>query len=126
MSYIQVTERRVNLKHTHTQSFGGFFIYIKLVFQLWKQSFSFIKLLPFYKVLLTYLLLALKTPYWIFIKPFASLISLKTTYSGDYYMRNERIVENNIVKVVTIRFIFIPFFCYPSKMNNKDWERIVK
>lgn len=124
-----ITRKVINrrIRHVHTNKNGGFVCYAKLTAQLWFQLFSLRSQYsqmglnqPYYLLIL---LMLLKTPYWLFIKPLFFVFSKRTTYQGDYTLEDGDLNKHHSVKKTVVYFLLgIPFFIYKSKPNTKDWN----
>lgn len=115
-----------NINHTHTQNNAGYFAYWQLTFQLWGMFIQSFKMISKVQFLFGLFVIALKTPFWLFIKPAFQVFSVKTRMKGSCTWQNDKIVKNSIRKSKYIRFIGIPFLWYPSSITNEEWEKIKK
>lgn len=126
--------------HTHRQFHGGFIMYIQLIAQLFGQLREAKKTMVgmiddnsgkiVTKVMLNWLgiLMVLKTPYWLFIKPLLCLFHTKTFYEGTYQEWDNGIIDKvDIDKKGVVYFLrVIPVAPVFGKLNKKDLERIFK
>lgn len=117
--------------HTHTIGNGGFFLYLKLTIYLWINIFKYRKEFiqvenkkwDYFIIIITSFL---KTPYWLFIKPFLFFFSVKKVYKGSYTLENGNLNKKHSVnKRVIYRFLNIPFFFYFGRPNAKEWSYLL-
>lgn len=128
-----ITRKVINrrIRHVHINKNGGFICYAKLTAQLWFQLFSLGSQysqmgLNEPKYYLLVLLILLKTPYWLFIKPLFFVFSKRTTYQGDYTLEDGVLRKHHSVNKTVVHFLLgIPFFMYKSKLNTKDWNYLL-
>lgn len=128
-----VTHLTRNINYTRTNQTLGFIAQWKLVFSLWLMALNVLSLFrtfsplkSIYMIPWTYIVLIVKTPWWMFIKPFGKIYSRKTTWVGTYEQRNKTIVSSDVRKHVTHKLLGIPFLKYPSSMTKADWDYVGK
>lgn len=131
LSIKNVQEKNVNFELSLTNSFGGFLGYIKLLIQLWNQIHSTNFFSTFDKVKLS-LVLILKSPWYLFLKPWGCLFTTHTKYDGSVkaVFYNEQLARHsfsNTKKTFHITFLKIPFFFYnTSSLSPKDEEILLE
>lgn len=126
-----VTHLTRNINYTRTNRTLGFIAHWKLVFSLWGMALNVLSLFrtfsplkSIYMIPWTYIVLIIKTPWWMFIKPFGKIYSRKTTWIGTYEQRNKTIVNSDVRKNVTHKLFGIPFLKHPSSMTQVDWDYV--
>lgn len=121
------TVTKKSVKNIYHSSNGGFIIYAKLTFQIWKQANSISSSLNLFTIFNLYTKLFFKSIWWIFIKPFASIFSSSVKIEGNFESVNYQIPKNhNLSKVVIIKIFKIPVFFYPSNLTAEDWQQLLK
>jgi len=134
-------KQRDLLMHRHTKNItsttnytnGGFIAYFFLTLSLWKASLNIFTLLQhfkpsqaWYRIPWLWLVMAIKTPWWILIKPFGCVYSHTVYLKGRCILINGDLTEYDFKKRVTHKLLGIPFFFHPSsKLTAKDWEKIL-
>lgn len=104
-----------------TQKFAGFRTYRKLYFQLWNQVRAMPKIAP---TKMLYSKMAIKTPWWLFIKPMGQLISYTTVIDGSFSWRNGVLDEMDARKFRTWKLCGVPLISCPLSITKDDVESI--
>lgn len=108
------TQQTVDLDHTHTQKFGGFFTYGKLIFS--SLSNSMFKSLTTYQKIHTLISFIIIGFFKSFLCPFKVVEKLK----GIYIMRNIQIDTSQLKKTTIIYFLFIPIWFSKKRATMGD------
>lgn len=128
-----VTEVTRNVNYSRLNNNGGFIAYWKITFQLWGMALNILNLIKLfspwksvYMIPWTLFVLALKTPWFLFLKPLGKIYSFKTTWVGSYRTRNDVIITSDVKKHISHKLFGITFLKYPSVMTPTDWEHVSK
>lgn len=123
------TYNTLRFSHTHTQRFGGYITYFKLVWYFYSEILKhFSSCLSFWDKVYFILTVPFNTIWWLTIKPLGCVFKVKTKYNGDikYNCGVTEYYEYSARKTKTFKIIGIPFFWYFSnKLNTKDLKRIL-
>jgi len=104
------TLNRNKVENTSVRKYGGYLIYWKLYFQLWQLSA--VKVFTPWQRFQTIVIILIKTPWWLAIKPLGCLFSTKTRLRGSYERMDGVLAYAKEETTVVWRFIGIPFFMY--------------
>lgn len=142
-----MTISTTKINNTNTNSNYGYIGYFKLYKQILVQIKDMKKLVGTFQDQLTKagiiekklvtkwsffqikFMVALKTPWWLLIKPIGKIFSTKVNYKGTYSRYNDsvKIQDVKIVKKgAVLLFKVIPIFPLVGKLNKKDLENIFK
>lgn len=128
---VNIVTRQINYSRINNN--GGFLFYWKLTFQLWCMVLNMLNLIKvfspwkaIYMIPWTVLILALKTPWFLFLKPFGKIYSLKTTWAGTYQTRNDALIKSSVQKHIAHKLFGITFLKHPSAMTPADWDYVSK
>lgn len=108
------TQQTVNLDHTHTQKFGGFFTYGGLILSCFSNPMF--KSLNNYQKIHTLISFIIIGFFKSFLCPFKVVEKLK----GIYIVRNIQIDTSQLKKSTTIYFLFIPVWFYKKRATIGD------
>lgn len=128
-----VTDVTRNINYNQNSTNGGFIAYWKVTFQMWVMALNIFNLIKvfspwksIYMIPWTFVVMLVKTPWWLFIKPLGIIYSSKRTWVGSYQTRNNVIVKSSVKKHITHKLFGIPFLKYSSAMSKADWEYVSK
>ena len=113
-----VSTTKSTIKNTHRYRNGGFFTYLKLTFQLWGQAFA----MPSEGKYKLYIIMLLKTPYWLLIKPWLCFFSSVVVYKGSYTSTNNIVdsKKHTLIKSIIFRYISLSKLYH---QNRKIYNR---
>ena len=111
---------------TQTNMFGGYITYWKLVADLFRQLKTMKTPTPL--GLGFYLSLAVKLPWWLFIKPLGWFFSTKIFYHvvAREYEDGRIVVEEEEKRGALYLFRILPIFPIFGRLNEKDLKAIFK
>lgn len=128
-----VTDVTRNINYNQNKTNGGFVAYWKATFQMWWMALNILNLIKvfspwkaIYMIPWTFIVMLVKTPWWLFIKPIGKIYSSKTTWVGAYQTRNDVLIKSTVKKHITHKLLGIPFLKHPSEMTTADWEYVSK
>jgi hypothetical protein len=126
-TYSQHVVRR-EISHVRKLYNGGHITYIKLYFKLFKMQKVALSVFPWYQKMWEWFTFALKTPWWIIIKPFGVVYSKKVTYKGEFVVINDNLDLDtfDVKKSIVHRLFYIPVFMSPWFINQEDMDFILK
>lgn len=131
MDYVTQSTFNINSKRLNTN--GGFIGYWKMTFKLWLMVFNISDLIKtftpwksLYMIPWLFIVMLVKTPWYLFIKPFGQIYSRKTTWVGSYHEKNGIVTGSNIKKHISHKLFGATFLKHPSAMTKADWEHIRK
>lgn len=111
------TVKRVEVKNTSTQTFGGFKAYLKLYF----SNLELIKNTP--KVtIFTHLNLLLQCVF----KPLKQFYSYTTKINGCYSIINGNFKNESLKKIIIYKLFNLPIFVSSSELTNEDIKELLK
>jgi hypothetical protein len=123
--------RSINYKQSNTH--GGFFAYLKITAKIWWMALNILNLIKIfspwkaiYMIPWTLVVITLKTPWWLFLKPFGWFYSSYITWVGTYQTRNDVIVKSDVKKHITHKLFGIPIFKHQAAMKKADWDHVGK
>lgn len=112
---------------TNRQNFGGFVAYLKLVISLYQQLFFQRNLFTKTELAKVVIYSLVKTPYWLFLKPFASLVQVETNYKTNYQFtfidnvikeKDKKFTKDS--KKISFYFLSIRLFALTTGLKPKD------
>lgn len=127
-----LTVNNKTIDKTSTQYFGGYKAYFQLYFQLWRMYFKNKTIFTKWQRFHTIVVMIVKTPWWLLIKPLGSVFSVKTHLRGTYLTENDVLIEFSEKFFTTVWFLrIIPFFCFWShkgqeKVKGTDYQWVEK
>jgi hypothetical protein len=126
---VNIVTRQINYSRINNNR--GFLAHWKLTFKLWAMVLNMLNLIKvfspleaLYMIAWTVLVLALKTPWFLFLKPLGAIYSFKTTWVGTYQTRNEVLIKSSVQKHVAHKLFGITFLKYPTAMTTADWKYV--
>lgn len=112
---------------------AGFIAYWKATFSLWLMVLNILNLIKtftpwrsIYMIPWTFVVMLVKTPWFLFIKPLGQIYSRKTTWVGRFRERGDVILDSTIKKHIAHKLFGITFLKHPSSMTKSDWDHLRK
>jgi hypothetical protein len=122
-----------DINHKLLNTNAGFIAYWKVTFTLWRTVLNILGLIKMfspwksiYMIPWTFVVMIIKTPWFLFIKPFGQIYSRKTTWVGRFRERDGVILDSTVKKRVSHKLFGITFLKYPASMKKSDWEHLRK
>lgn len=108
------TTKTTNLNHTHTQKFGGFITYAKLIFSAFSNP-TFCMLTPYIKArtFIAFIIIG-------FFKSFLSPFEVVEKLRGIFVETNTKIDVSRLNKSTTIKFLFLPIWHWERRATVED------
>lgn len=121
-----VETRTLRVNHVYRNREGGFLLYFKLYMELWSQLGVIKNSIPFWQLLWFVVIMIIKTPWWLIIKPLGCVFSTVTRFNGEFTIENGKIwFENSTVKKTKIwKIVGIPFFIFIGKPNENEYQKL--
>jgi len=108
------TQQTVNLDHTHTQRYGGFFTYSGLILSCFSNP-VFKQLNNYQKThtLISFIIIG-------FFKSFLCPFKVVEKLKGIYIIKNIKIDTSQLQKTVIVYFLFMPIWFYKKRATIGD------